>query len=206
MKDIDNIKDETEKKKLLLELLVSILALEGVKFYVSFLATYIINNNYKNAISGATRIIKLINFDEDLHTSMISGTLQILKKEKIEGFSEIIKSDWFENMAKDKFRKVYEDEMEWARYLLSFGNIPSLTEKAISNFMKYYVDNRLGSIGIGKIYNEKKSDIVMWFENYKDLNKDNSALQESDLAVYSIGIMKNDIPDGKIELRKSGDR
>lgn len=206
VKDIDNIKDETEKKKLLLELLVSILALEGVKFYVSFLATYIINNNYKNAISGATRIIKLINFDEDLHTSMISGTLQILKKEKIEGFSEIIKSDWFENMAKDKFRKVYEDEMEWARYLLSFGNIPSLTEKAISNFMKYYVDNRLGSIGIGKIYNEKKSDIVMWFENYKDLNKDNSALQESDLAVYSIGIMKNDIPDGKIELRKSGDR
>jgi hypothetical protein len=32
------------------------------------------------------------------------------------------------------------------------------------------------------------------------MNKDNAALQESDLAVYSIGIMKNDIPDGKMEL------
>ena len=191
---------EEERKKTILELLVGILALEGIKFYVSFLATYVINNNYKNAISGATRIIKLINFDEDLHTSMVSGTIQILRKNKIEGFSELIKSEWFDNMVTETFTSVLADELEWADYLLSFGNIPTLTKAVVEDFMKYYVDLRMSSIGVKKIYNIKKSDTVIWFENYKDLDKDNSALQESDLAVYSIGIMKNDLPEGKITL------
>ena len=65
--------------------------------------------------------------------------------------------------------------------------------------MKYYVDLRLSSIGVAKIYNQEKTDVVQWFENYKDMDLDNVAQQESDLAIYSIGIMKNDIPDGKLK-------
>lgn len=202
VKNIDTIEDINEKRKLVLELLVGILALEGVKFYVSFLVTYIINNNYNNKIQGATRIIKLINFDEDLHTSMISGTIQILKKTKVEGFSELIKSVWFNDMVVDTFKSVLEDELEFFDYLHSFGNIPTLTKKVVEDFMKYYVDLRVSSIGIDKIYNQEKTDVVQWFENYKDMNKDNSALQESDAAVYSIGILVNDIPDGVLDLTK----
>lgn len=193
---------DIEKKKLILELLVGILALEGVKFYVSFLATYVINNNYNNKIQGATRIIKLINFDEDLHTSMIAGLIGILRKTKTEGFSELIKSEWFDEMVKKTFIDVLEDELEWADYLLSFGNIPTLTKKVIEQFMKYYVDLRMESIGVAKMYNQEKTDVVQWFESYKDMNLDNSALQESDAAVYSIGILVNDIPDGVMKLYK----
>jgi len=199
VKNIDDIKDETEKMKLMLELLVGILALEGVKFYVSFLATYVINNNYGNKIQGATRIIKLINFDEDLHTSMVAGTIQILKKTKSEGFSELINSKWFTDMAQNTFTSVLEDELEWADYLLSFGNIPTLTKGVVEDFMKYYVDLRLQSIGVDKVYNQEATDVVQWFENYKDMDKDNAALQESDLAVYNIGILVNDLPNGKLK-------
>lgn len=189
-----------ERKKLILELLVAIFALEGVKFYVSFLVTYVINNAYNNKIQGATRIIKLINFDEDIHTSMSNGLLNILKKEKDEGFSELMASDWYKDMVVETFKGVYEDEMEWARYLLSIGQIPTLTEKVVEQFLKYYVDLRMSQLGMDKIYGQEKTDVVQWFENYKDLNKDNAALQESDLAVYSIGIMKNDLPDGKMKV------
>ena len=202
VKNINDIEDETEKKKLMLELLVGILALEGVKFYVSFLATYVINNNYNNKIQGATRIIKLINFDEDLHTSMVSGTIQILKKTKAEGFSELINSPWFTKMAQETFVSVLEDELEWADYLLSFGNIPTLTKEVVEQFMKYYVDLRLESIGVEKVYNQEATDVVQWFENYKDMDKDNAALQESDLAVYNIGILVNDLPEGILKLYK----
>jgi len=166
------------------------------------LITYVINNNYNNKIQGATRIIKLINFDEDIHTSMVAGTIQILKKSKIEGFSEIIKSKWFEDMAKNTFEDVLSDELGFAKYLLSFGNIPTLTLPVVEQFLKYYVDERLQSIGIDKIYNQEKTDVVQWFENYKDMNKDNSALQESDAAVYSIGILVNDIKDGLLSPYK----
>lgn len=194
--------DEEGKNKLILELLVGILALEGIKFNVSFLATYVINNNYNNKIQGATRIIKLINFDEDLHNSMISGTIQILRKTKSEGFSELIKSKWFDNMVKETFTNVMKDELEWADYLLSFGNIPTLTKEVIEQFMKYYVDLRMKSIGSEPIYNQKKTDVVQFFESYKDMNLDNSALQESDAAVYSIGILVNDLPDRPLTMKE----
>jgi ribonucleoside-diphosphate reductase beta chain len=200
--EINDKLSEEDRNKLILELLVGILALEGVKFYVSFLMTYVINNNYNNKIQGATRIIKLINFDEDLHTSIISGTIQILKKNKIEGFSELINSDWFNNMAVKTFKDVLVDELEFADYLLSFGDIPTLTKGVIEAFMKYYVDERLNSIGINKIYNQEKTDVVQFFESYKDMDNSNIAQQESDMAVYSIGIMKNDIPDGVLKLFK----
>jgi len=200
VKNIDSLNTLDDKKKLILELLVSIFALEGIKFYVSFLVTYVINNAYGNKIQGATRIIKLINFDEDVHTSMGAGLLNILKKEPIEGFKEIMESQWYKDMVISTFKGVYEDELEWAKYLLSIGDVPTLTEQVMEKFLKYYVDLRLSQLSVEKIYNQEKTDVVQWFENYKDMNKDNIAQQESDMAIYSIGIMKNDIPDGKLEL------
>jgi len=201
---INGLETEEEKKKLVLELLVSIFALEGIKFYISFLVTYIINNSYNNKIQGATRIIKLINFDEDVHTAMGNGTLNILKKEPTEGFKELMESKWYKDMVKNTLMSVYEDEKGWSAYLRSFGDIPGLTETVSDQFLKYYVDLRSTQLGQEKIFNQDKTDVVQWFENYKDLNKDNAALQESDLAVYSIGIMKNDIPDGKLEFDFEG--
>lgn len=199
-KNIDELETLEEKKKLVLELLVNIFALEGIKFYISFLVTYIINNAYANKIQGATRMIKLINFDEDIHTSFATGLLNILKKEHREGFVELMSSEWYSDMVKQTLENVYKDEMEWAEYLLTIGNIPTLTTEVTEQFLKYYVDLRATQLGQPKLYNQDKTDVVQWFENYKDLNKDNAALQESDLAVYSIGIMKNDVPDGAFSL------
>ncbi|MCK5835179.1 MAG: ribonucleotide-diphosphate reductase subunit beta [Lentisphaeria bacterium] len=190
---LDQIEDETEKKKAILELLIRIFALEGVKFYVSFLVTYVINNNYGNKIQGSTRIIKLINFDEDLHTRVISGTLNILKRNPEEGFADLINSDWYQDKVKEIFVEVFEDEMEWADYLLSFGNIPTLTKKVVSDFMQYYIDFRVVALGCPKIYNRKKSDTVTWFDMYKDIDKDNTAQQEAEATNYSIGILKDDL-------------
>lgn len=199
---IDELQDLDEKKKLVLELLVNISALEGIKFYVSFLVTYIINDAYNSSIPGATRIIKLINFDEDFHTGMSRGTLNILKKEKCEGFSHLMETEWYEQMVRRTFKRVYDDEISWSNYLLSIGPIPSLTSGVVEKFLKYYVDLRLTQLGLEPEYNQEPTDVVQWFENYKDLNKDNSALQESDAAVYSIGIMKNDVPEGKLDMNE----
>lgn len=198
VKRIDEIESAEDKKKVVLELLVSIFALEGIKFYVSFLVTYVINNEYNSKIPGSTRIIKLINFDEDIHTGMGKGLLGILKKERREGFSEIMKSDWYSEMIRRTLLKVYQGELEFAEYLLSFGDIPTLTLPVIDKFLKFYVDLRGEQLGIPAIFGQEKTDVVQWFESYKDMNKDNSASQESDLAVYSVGIMKDDIPEGDI--------
>jgi len=201
VKNINNIESLNDKKKLVLELLVNVFALEGVKFYASFLITYMINSSYNSKIQGSTRIIKLINFDEDLHTSMCNGLLNTLKKEPNEGFSELMNSTWYSDMVKETFTNVYKEEKKWSEYLLSIADIPSLTPAVMNNFLKYYVDLRLQQLKEPKLFNQEKSDVVQWFENYKNMNNDNVAMQESDSSVYSIGIMKEDIPDGKLIIK-----
>lgn len=197
--EYDHELDETEKRKLILELVLRIYALESVKFYVSFLVTYMINNSYNNAIQGITRIIKLINFDEDMHVSVFAGLISILRKNKDEGFSELIDSDWFNDLAKSIFKKVVKDEISWGKYLLSFGNIPSLTEKNIETFVKFFANKRLNQIKVEPLYaNIQSNDTIDWFEHYKNIDLDNVAGQESEGLAYSVGILKDDLPEGKI--------
>lgn len=190
---------ETERKQIILELIVRIYALESLKFYISFLVTYVINNSYNNKIQGITRIIKLINFDEDLHITVMAGVIDILKKEPSEGFSELINSYWFTDMVKNIFNEVVEDELGWGKHLLSFGNLPTLTMPVFDNFIKFYANKRCKNIIGENIYNNVvKSDVIDFFENYKDIDKDNTAQQEAEAINYNIGILVNDIGDGLI--------
>lgn len=186
------------KRERILELLVRVFALEGIKFYVSFLTTYMINNSYGNKIQGITRLIKLINFDEDIHVSVFGGLLNILRKEDREGFVDLIKSDNYMTMVQDIFSDVAKDEINWGKYLLSIGNIPSLTPKVLSNFVNYYVSDRMNKIKI-ESKPATKDDTTEWFETYKNIDLDNTAQQEAEGLAYQIGILKDDIPEGKFK-------
>ena len=49
-------------------------------------------------------------------------------------------------------------------------------------------------IGIETEYlKEKKSDIIDWFNTYRDINKQNAALQEASNISYQKGTLKNDL-------------
>lgn len=191
---------EDETKKNILELLIRIFFLEGLKFYVSFLVTYTINYNYNDAIQGITKIIKLINFDEDMHVAVIGGLIRHLMRDESEGFVELFKSDWYKKTIYKIVDEIVEDELNWASYLLSFGPIHSLTIQVFEDFIKYYANNRLSRIGMDNLYNDvKKTDIVTWFDMYKDINKDNTAQQESTAINYNIGNMSMDYGDNDLE-------
>lgn len=113
-------------KKIILEAMIRINALEGLKFYVSFLITYKINDEFGNKIPGATKIIKLINYDEDLHTVVFSFLINTLKTQKHEGFMHLFEKgengepSFFEAKAYEVYKEVFEDEKAWGEYLLSF--------------------------------------------------------------------------------------
>lgn len=117
-----------EDKKTVLEALIRINALEGLKFYVSFLMTYKINDEFGGKIPGATKIIKLINFDEDLHVNVFQFIIEILRKEFDEGFTHLFKKgengeeSFFEQCAYKVYKEVYEDELDWAKYLFNFAD------------------------------------------------------------------------------------
>ncbi|MEG2974152.1 MAG: ribonucleotide-diphosphate reductase subunit beta, partial [Malacoplasma sp.] len=182
-----------EKKKHVLILLVNIFFLEGLKFYISFMVTYMINTAYNDAIPGITKIIKLINFDEDMHVAVVGGLINILMKAEDEGFTHLFQSEWFKKEVYKIVDNTIEDELKWGDYLLSFGPIPSLTREVFKSFMMYYANDRLKRIGLEPLYKDvKKTDIVDWFNIYKDINKDNTAQQEANALNYNIGAMDMD--------------
>lgn len=191
---------ELETRKNILRLLIYIYFLEGLKFYVSFLVTYVINYNYNDAISGIAKIIKLINFDEDMHVAVVGGLIRILMKNEEEGFIELFKTNWFKNEVEKIVSGIVEDELKWAEYLLSFGPIKSLTMPVFEEFMKYYANNRLAKINLDPLYPKvKKNDMVTWFDIYKDINKDNTAQQESTALNYNIGNMSMDYDNNDLQ-------
>ena len=196
--EFDADMSEEDRKKIILELIVRIYVLESLKFYISFLVTYVINNSYNNKIQGITRIIKLINFDEDFHISVMAGVLDILKREESEGFKELINTTWFTDMVESVFVEVVEDEISWGKHLLSFGPLPTLTIQVLDNFIKHYANLRSRHLLNGKVLYEGivKSDVVDFFENYKDIDKDNTAQQEGEALGYNVGILVNDIDEG----------
>ena len=191
---------DDKKREAILEMIVRIYALEGIKFYVSFLVTYTINNSYKNAIQGFTRIIKLINFDEDKHVSVFGGLLNILRRVDSEGFVDLIRSPEYSEMCKDIMSDVRNGELEWAKFLTSISRIPSLTNKVFTNFIDYYVSKRLNAIKVEGVNPIAADDTVNFFEIYKDIDKDNVAGQEAEKLSYNIGILRNDIPEGKFDF------
>lgn len=189
-----NLVENDENKKRILKLLIRIYFLEGLKFYISFMVTYMINNSYKDAISGVTRIIKLINFDEDMHVAVVSGLINILRKDTNEGFSHLFDSGWFEEQTYEIVDEIVRDELKWGKFLLSLGNVPGLTNEIFKEFMNYYANDRLKIIGLEPKYQvSKHADIIEWFKTYKDINKDNTAQQEAQALNYNIGTMSNDI-------------
>ena len=190
--DLAGAEFSEENAKKIIELILTIYALEGIKFYASFLYTYLIHDRYAS-IPGATRIIKLINHDENTHTAASVVLLRELMKDP--RFEAIISTEWFADVAQKHFLKVYHDESNFAEYLRGvLSEYTPISEENTNNFLKYWVDSRLADLGIPGIFgNPEASPIVEWFTTYMDMNKDAIALQESDLAVYNIGTMVDDM-------------
>jgi len=185
--------EENDDLKLaLIESLVRTYFLEGVRFPSSFFVTWTINDKNNNCIQGFSQSLKLILWDElTVHTVTGKNLLNILMNDETQGFShlkDIIKTIIF-NVAVE----VFESEMEWARYLLKDGEIPGYNKNIAEHFIKYQIDYRLKHLKLDPIYNEEKSEIIDWFNDYRNLNKIQIALQESDNTNYQKGSLKNDL-------------
>jgi ribonucleotide reductase beta subunit family protein with ferritin-like domain len=83
--------------------------------------------------------------------------------------------------------------MKWNNYLFKEGNLSGFTKDMGEHFIRYYTDKALTNLGLNKIFNEKESDIITWYERYRNINLQNSALQEVSNTAYQKGVTKNDL-------------
>ena len=195
---INQNRTDDEAKKSLLMLLGAVFLLEGIKFPFSFYVTWAINKAYGNNIQGFSRALKLIAWDEmTVHTVTGSTVLGLLRKDVNQGFSHLF--EWFDEEMIKFTEKTVNAELDWNDYLLEDGSIPGYNKNIGEHFIKYWADRRLKELKIQPIYNEKKSDIIDWYNRYRDLNNTTTALQEADSTNYQKGKLSNDLDKFDLE-------
>lgn len=183
------------KKKLYL-CLMSVNALEAVRFYVSFACSFAFAE--RELMEGNAKIIKLIARDEALHltgTQFIINTLR--SGEDDPEMAQIAKSCTDE--AYELFLNAANQEKEWAEYLFSGGSMIGLNKDILCQYIEYITNIRMQAVGL-KLPFKIKSNPIPWINNWLVSDNVQVAPQEAEMSSYLVGqidaeISKNDLSD-----------
>jgi len=184
-----NVDLTTLKKKLYLYLM-SVNALEGVRFYSSFACSWAFAEQ-KSVMEGNAKIIKLICRDENLHLAAVQHILKLLPKEDPE-FVDIIRD--CQDEAVNIFETALTEERDWNKYLFSRGSMIGLNESMLNSFVESRTAKLMKSVGLPTGY--KNVEVLPWTKKWISGSEVQVAPQETELTSYVGGGIKHDLtPD-----------
>lgn len=186
---LGSVSDYDFKKAIWLAL-VSVNILEGIRFYVSFAATFAFAEN--KIMEGNAKELTLIARDENQHLAMTQKLINILRKESSEGFQEVIKDT--EDEVIGMYLDAAQDEKEWAEYLFKDGTILGLNSDILGKYMEYITNQRLKSIGYKKLFNQN-SNPIPWIDSYLGDSKVEVLPQETEISSYVIGSLDGTVDE-----------
>jgi ribonucleoside-diphosphate reductase beta chain len=195
--DIDrktyNLTKRELKKKLLLAL-ISIYALESIRFYVSFACSFAFGQQGK--MIGNADIIKFIAKDESQHVGI---PLNIIRNYlRREGDDEMISIfNEIEDEIYAIFDEVVNQEKEWATYLFKDGSIIGLNETLLAQYLEHIANKRLKSLGLKERY-QHKDNPFSWLSSWLDAESNQTAPQEKDLTDYAINALDTSVNEDNL--------
>ena len=163
-------------------------ALEALRFMVSFATSLAMVEN--KIYIGNGNIISLILQDELLHTEWTAWLINNVGKDD-PVFVELEKECAGE--VYEMYEEVIKEEKEWAEYLFKLGPVIGLNAEILKNFVDFTAFNRLKDIGIKYQGEHLKSSPIPWFNRHVDINKKQSALQETESTNYIVGVMSDNV-------------
>ena len=179
----------TLKEKMYLAM-VTVNALEGLRFYVSFACSFAFGELKK--MEGSAKIISLIARDETQHLAISQNIIKNWAKGDDPAMQDIM----FKNQTKvnDIYRQVVNEEKAWAEYLFEEGSMIGLNEKLLGDYIEFLANKRLKAIGQEPIFDRSLTQNPLpwtthWFES-KDVQV---APQETEVESYVIGGIKQDV-------------
>jgi len=186
----DNLKfGSRDKREQIYLTLISINILEALRFYVSFVCSFAFAENKK--MIGNAKIISKIRGDEAIHLTITKSILDILHREKEEGFVDVAAK--MKDEAYQMFLDAAKQEKDWATYLFKDGSIIGLNEKILHGYIEWLTDSRLANLGWEKHFGTK-NPIGGWINNWMNPSSKQVAPQETELDnSYKIGASVNDI-------------
>jgi ribonucleoside-diphosphate reductase beta chain len=163
-------------------------ALEAFRFMVSFATSLAMVEN--RIYIGNGNIISLILQDELLHTEWTAWLINNVVKDDPD-FAGLVDECREEVYA--MYMEVIEEEKAWADYLFSKGVVIGLNAAILKDFVDYTAFIRLKEIGIKYAGEHPRSSPIPWFNKHVNINKKQTALQESESTNYVIGVMSDQV-------------
>lgn len=178
-----------ELKRKIWRALVAVNALEGVRFYVSFICSWAFAEQKK--MEGNAKIIKLIARDENLHHAF---TVQILKNlmKTDEDFATIAEEE--KDNSIELFKQAIEQEKEWAHYLFKEGSMIGLNEKILGEYVDWIAARRMYAIGL-PTFTKIGSNPLPWSETWVNSGSVQVAPQETEISSYTSGDVIQDVKE-----------
>lgn len=172
-----------ELKKKLYLCLMSVNALEAIRFYVSFACSFAFAE--RELMEGNAKIIKLIARDEALHLTGTQFMINTLRSgEDDPEMAEIAKE--CEQECYNLFLQAANQEKEWAEYLFEGGSMIGLNKDILCQYVEYITNIRMQAVGL-KLPFEAKSNPIPWINNWLVSDNVQVAPQEAEMSSYLVG-------------------
>jgi ribonucleoside-diphosphate reductase beta chain len=180
--------DTREHKKAIWLALHASYALEAFRFMVSFATSLAMVEN--KIYIGNGNIISLILQDEILHAEWTAWLINNVTKDD-QDFVDL-ETECAEEVY-SLYIEVIGEEKAWADYLFKLGPVIGLNAVILKDFVDYTAFTKLKDIGIKYLGEHPKSSPIPWFNKHVNINKKQSALQETESTNYVIGVMSDKV-------------
>ncbi|MGV3001588.1 class Ia ribonucleoside-diphosphate reductase subunit beta [Vibrio sp.] len=177
-------------KKQLYLCLMSVNALEAIRFYVSFACSFAFAE--RELMEGNAKIIKLIARDEALHLTGTQHMLNILRNGQ-DDFSFMQIAEECKQECFDLFKQAAEQEKEWAEYLFKDGSMIGLNKDILCQYVEYITNIRMQAVGLDVAYPEATSNPIPWINAWLSSDNVQVAPQEAEISSYLVGQIDNEI-------------
>jgi len=152
--------------------------LEGIYFYSGFAYIYALAKSGK--MLGSSQMIRFIQRDEVTHLLIYQNMIRDLQKERPELFTHKL-TDEVEEM----FRQAVELEASWGKYITG-GEILSLTDQLIEEYIKYLANQRLQKVKLKPIYPVRENPLK-WVDDFAKFNDQRTNFFEGNVTNYTKG-------------------
>ncbi len=173
-----------ELKKKLYLCLMSVNALEAIRFYVSFACSFAFAE--RELMEGNAKIIKLIARDEALHLTGTQHMLNILRSgDDDPEMAQIAKE--CEQQCFELFRDAAIQEKEWAEYLFKDGSMIGLNKDILCQYVEYITNLRMQAVGLAPAFDGAKQNPIPWINAWLSSDNVQVAPQEVEVSSYLVG-------------------
>lgn len=165
----------------------TLLMLERIQFMSSFAITFTICDS--GLFQPIGQAVKKICQDElQIHCELDKEILRIENKTE-RGKKAKVQT---KQVIKEIFEEIVDSEIAWTEYLFSGKGIVGTNETMIKQWVLYNAKDVAKFLGVESKYKFPSTNPMPGLENWIDMNKQQAAPQEQDLAAYKVKAFYND--------------